>query len=410
MRNILYILLALYPVLPSNYHIGPLGLGNACSVAIVLVFFIYKKARFEFVNIINNNYGYWQYIIFYVIISAVSAGVLVSATNLISLLLVSFVFISIVKNEKNLNIILNGIIITAIILALIGCFESFSGHYVFQETLLGGTGDNFRYGIMRCAGPFGNPIIYGLYQSIATLITYYQIKKTNKKRYKVAYIILALSIFLAVSRLSICFFLGVQLILILKQGVSKAVKTILVFILSIIVLIIFADVSGFETDKLLNDFFNAAGEALGNKTANMPSDGVGFGNRFDLYAWVIDAVGDNWLLGNGVRAEFMHVINPWTTKTSIEVHYLYVYFHCGIIGLILLIISYISNIQMLVKNILRTNIQGHLSFSYLLCVIFLAYYICLFGVQEVDLSRFYCELVSLGIAYTIFSSRRHVNA
>lgn len=397
-------------MLPSNYHIGPLGLGNACSVAIVLVYFIYKKAKFEFINIINNNYGYWQYIIFYVIISAASAGLLVSATNLISLLLVSFVFISVVKSEKSLNDILNGIIITAIGLAIIGCIESFSGHYVFQESLLGGSGDNFRYGIMRCAGPFGNPIIYGLYQSIATLIAYYQIKKTNKKLYRIAYIIIALSIFLAVSRLSICFFLGVQLILIMKQGVSKAVKTILIFIIAIVGLVVFSDISGFETEKLLNDFFNAVGEALGSKTANMPSDGVGFGNRFDLYSWVIDSVGKNWLLGNGVRAEFVHVINPWTTKTSIEVHYLYVFFHCGIIGLLLLIISYISNIKMLVKNIIKINVQGRLSFSYFLCVIFIAYYICLFGVQEVDLSRFYCELVSLGIAYTIFTNRRPVNA
>ena len=113
---------------------------------------------------------------------------------------------------------------------------------------------------------------------------------------------------------------------------------------------------------------------------------------------------DNKVLGKGLKAEFSHKLASWYTKTSIEVHYLYILYHCGYVGLIFLILSYLSTIKYFFKN--RNIIEQRNSFNKVLLVIFIIYYICLFGIQETDLTRFYCELIALGIAYTRISKNR----
>jgi len=159
------------------------------------------------------------------------------------------------------------------------------------------------------------------------------------------------------------------------------------------------DTIGFESFALVNDLVVSILKTLGiahEESSNV----IGFGNRFELYAWVIAAFGRNYWFGNGFDAAFSHQITSWLTKSSIEVHYLYVYFRCGIVGLSALILGYIGTLRFFGRK--RTCTLDHdtkLPFIKVLFLLLIVYYVSLFGVQETDLTRIYCELIAMGIGY-----------
>ncbi|HBG3382977.1 TPA: hypothetical protein KQB18_004208, partial [Clostridioides difficile] len=152
---------------------------------------------------------------------------------------------------------------------------------------------------------------------------------------------------------------------------------------------------------LVEDFFTSLASLLGARVQIVGDETIGFGNRLDLYAWVANDVGNNWLLGLGVGTPFTHVLNEWTIKTSIEVHYLYIYYQCGLTGLVLLVASFLCTLRYIASNLdsSRDGVEGNQLF--LLLLILGLYYICLFGVQETDLTRLSCELVALAIGISV---------
>ena len=65
-----------------------------------------------------------------------------------------------------------------------------------------------------------------------------------------------------------------------------------------------------------------------------------------------------------------------------------------------LLLSYIGNIFYFGKRRkYKLSDEKNITFGKLLILMLILYYVCLFGVQETDLTRFYCELIVLGIGY-----------
>lgn len=396
----------LYPILPVNYYIGSLSYSNLCSMMIIIIYLLGIKNK-KIINIFKFNFFFWLYLVVYAIFVFCTTNYLVGVAWIFSTILVSLVLIDIIRTEEQFFKIINMIICSSVILSIIGIFEAFTHIYLIQGNLLE-VSENMRYGILRATGPFGICINYGLYQAISAIIIFYKktdnrLKCKKSKLLNVAYVLVIFSVFLSVSRLAMCLFIAVQAILYLQLGLKKALRNFCIGIIIIAILIIILDTIGFSIFDLINDFTVSFYELIGINVEYKTSKTIDFGNRIDLYEWVINDMNGKTLLGKGLEAGFMHKIADWCTKTSIEVHYLNVFYHCGYVGLMFLILSYANTIKYFFKN--RNIDKEKNSFIKVLLTIFVIYYICLFGIQETDLTRFYCELVAIGIAYIRIKNR-----
>ena len=151
---------------------------------------------------------------------------------------------------------------------------------------------------------------------------------------------------------------------------------------------------------LVDDLLQTVDQLLsGNSTSS--STTVGVGNRFDLWMWVYLSMGNNWVWGNGAITKFAYKVYEWQTKTSIENQYLFILWHNGLVGLVLLILSYVSTLRFSWKRrhcYMDQDKEG-LSFNYVVFILMAVYYVVALGVQETDLTRMYSIMIALLIAY-----------
>lgn len=413
-NSIIYILIILYPILPLNIYLGPLSLANVDSLAIVTLYFL-KKRNLTIINVFRYDPLFWMYLLTYFVFSLFTSSVMAGIAWFFSTIAVSLVLIQLINSEQDVYRMIDSFSISAFGLGIIGIVESFSRHYLIQTSIYEGWSDRFRYGLLRCAGPFGHPINFAFFQAIAALFCFYRLQNghisTKKKRYLlITYFIAIISMIMTVSRLPICFFIAAQFIMIVRLGVRKAIKYAMSTTILIVMLLIIMDTAGVGVFTLIFDLFASVLKMLGIESSIDYSTVKGFGNRFELYTWVINAVGSDFLFGKGINATFEYKLADWFTKTSIEVHYLYIYFRCGLIGVCSLILSYISTLKMFAKNkylYFQSEEKIHLVPT-LICILLL-YYVCLFGIQETDLTRLYCELIAIGIAYIRICKRKIVD-
>lgn len=399
-RLLLYVAIALYPVLPVNFYIGSLSYANVCAVLIILLYVTSEHGRLPPIRMFRENKAFWIYEIFLLIATALTLDVLHGVTSLVSSIIVPLIIADLARYEDNRHRIIDGVVLVAVALSIIAFCEALSGQYIIQSNLLSET-DGVRYGVLRAAGPFGNPILLGLYQAIAALLCFYRIAFDNNSDslpFSIcAYVIIVASILFTVSRLALCLFAVGQIILLLRKGMLFSIVYLYAAFALVLVGIIVLTALGFSLGDLVEDFFASLASMLGIGAQSVSDNTIGFGNRLDLYAWVVDDVGNDWLLGLGVGAPFSHTINEWTTKTSIEVHYLYIFYQCGLIGVLLLVTSYLGTLHYIAGKFSSEKEESKTNQLFLYLVILGLYYICLFGVQETDLARLNCELVALTI-------------
>lgn len=403
-----FFILMLYPVMPLNYYVGPLSYANFCGLLLFASFFIFRLNRFHLV-VFKEDWPFWQYLLIYTLFNFATASPLNGLAWLCAYLLANVAIILSIENSSDLYKAIDGLICVGVLLGLLGIAESISGKYFIQNALMERTDGSagLRYGVLRSTGPFGTPINFGIYMAISSILITYRLSTNISKDYKkvlyVSYLPLLLGMFLSVSRLAICVFVAAHAILLYSMGVRKSLSIIAGVLLIIAIVTALADLFGIDLSvltKALSDFFSSFLALFSGDQQSSSSNVVGFGNRFDLYKWVIDFVGKNWLTGLGVKAEFSKVLNPWTTKTSVEVNYLYIYLQCGIIGLFSLILFYIGNITYISKyRKIRISGENRFGFAETVYIIIILYYISLFGVQETDLARVHFLLISLVISY-----------
>lgn len=400
--KLLFFLIFLFPFLPTNFYIGPLNYSNVCVVLIVMVYLLTRR-KCIIINPFIYIGAFWVNLIVYAVFALATDSILTGVAYFIAQFAISCIVISIIKNEKDFYKIIDNFLLSAIVLGVVGVIEALTKTYLIQGAIFNGT-DSIRYGVLRSVATFGHPINFGIYQGIAAILAFYRLKTVISRKQKrlcmSAYLLSIISMFLSVSRLAICLFVAIQLILLLQMGIRNFMKYICMAGLFIVIIISILDLTGLGITELFHDLVETVrGDVLGLQSTSSNS-AIGMGNRYDLYKWVIDAVGENMLLGKGVGATFSFQMNPWFTKTSVEVHYLYIYFQCGLVGLLSLVISYISSLRFFGRNSgVLNNKEKVFSFSKVLFVTLFVYYICLLGVQETDLTRMYCLLISLGIAY-----------
>ena len=222
---------------------------------------------------------------------------------------------------------------------------------------------------------------------------------------KLCYFISVLNIFLTVSRIPILAYILVQVVLIYHKSQKKFLNYLIIGCVVILICIIFGTAFGLKI-PFVDDLVQTISQIFSGNTEST-SKTIGVGNRFDLWSWVYLSMGNHWTWGNGMTAKFAYEVYTWQTKTSIENQYLFVLWHNGIVGLVMLILSYISTLIFTWKRRKQYINQGNekISFNVVMFVIMIVYYIAELGVQETDMTRMYSVFIALIIAYNRIANK-----
>ena len=402
---------ATFVILPQYvYVVGRINIVNA-SALLFLLLYIVIEAKIIKLKLVELIFPFWLYMAVYAIQFFVTAGVVKGLSFTLSYIIIPYLAVSLIDSEKRLQLTIDSLITGGFVLAIIGIVESAMGSNFIQP--LAASGSEFfhevRYGLLRIMTTFGQPIAYGIFQVfIVTLITYkLTFAQNHRIFYRIAYIVSVANVFLTISRMPIMMLILTQGYFLLKK---KGNRTILYVVFLLPIIFIVADILNIKVpfiDDLVTTIISifTGSTAIGNSANSV----VGVGNRFDLWFWVLSSMKGAWIFGHGLTAQFAYEVHAWQIKTSIENQYLQILYYNGIVGLVLLIISYISTVK---YTIIQEQKYGCLenekiSFNSIMRVLLLVYYIIELGVQESDMRRLYAIIIALLISYNRINKDRY---
>lgn len=402
----------LYPILPQYvYVVGGINMVNTL-LAIFCFVYIFMYGKISRIALKDSIIFYWVFMIMMTIKYLADAGPLKAATYAMSFVLLPLFFISVIDTKSKFIKVIDTLIAAGLFLGILGLIESVMKFNFIQ--LLASDGTEFfhevRYGLLRIMTTFGQPIAYGLYQVfIIVLINYRKGVKHNKRYLNICYVISTLNILLSVSRIPILAYIIIQILLIYRKSKKKFLNYMAFICVVALAGTIVGTAFGFKI-PLVDDLLQTVDQLLsGNSTSS--STTVGVGNRFDLWMWVYLSMGNNWVWGNGAITKFAYKVYEWQTKTSIENQYLFILWHNGLVGLVLLILSYVSTLRFSWKRrhcYMDQDKEG-LSFNYVVFILMAVYYVVALGVQETDLTRMYSIMIALLIAYNRVANKSEGN-
>lgn len=384
--NILFLIfIFLFPILPQFIYILPgINIVNFTNVLFVLLFLMLKKR----ITIPKAPIKIFLFYFFYCLICLISVGIFKFFTYFISFIFIPFAFILFIDSKKKFNKVIDILILGGVCLGIFGLFESLFEKNILHYFILDKSTifTEKRYGFLRIMTTFGQPIGYGCYQVfIVALINFKLITNKNKTKYIFAYFLCALNILLTVSRIPIFFFIFLQIIILFIETKKRNIPLLILTIMIVgIIFICFTNIFDISFFKDINSTFI---QLFNNDYQNYSST-IGFGDRFNLWKWVIEDMKGHWFVGHGFDTTFSHTITSWFTKTSIENQYLNILYYCGLIGVLLMICSYIYILKLTKKN-KKSKFNSIVYFTLIL------YYFFQLGVQESDLTRLYLIIIVL---------------
>lgn len=400
---ILYALF-LYPILPQYiYIVNGVNILNF-MIAVVIMLYVIIRRRIYFIYFSTSIPMFWLYTFFYAIMMYKTAGFLKFATFTMLYFVFPYILIELTNSERRFFHAIDVVINAGFIMAILGIIESVLGFNFFQ--LFAKSGMEFfyevRYGLLRIMGTFGQPISYGIFHVFITMLVIYRISTNDsKKEYLyLVYIMSTLNIFLSVSRTPILMYVFSSILLLYSSSKKNFLNYCLVGVVLICMGNIIFNYLGIEI-PLISDLIQVI-KTFSSNSDGITSNGEGIGNRLELFRWVSESMGNNWILGNGFNTPFEYEVYEWQIKTSIENHYLNIMWYMGVSGLVLLILSYIN--ILIEANAIKwkkrkLSMENNLSFLQIASIVFISYFVGLLGVQETDTARIFTVYVTFLICY-----------
>lgn len=400
-------LLALYPLLPQFVYIANgINILNLTSIALFGVMLLgIKDIKWRLPVFLVP---YFIFNLFYSIYCCIEMDYFRALQYFLNYCLIPLALISQIDSKERFLVGIDTLIRVSFFIGLFGLFESFTQVNIFQ--LLGTSQTPFfheiRYGLLRIMTTFGQPISYGLFQVFnAALILYrLSIKASTEDGHAVGYLVFAfiistVNVFLTVSRIPVIAWMVVALVF-LRKGLrlTRVQFTIISAFISMLICLLFF-MAGVSI-PFVSDLIAAIGNSLGFSSNSF--SGPGIGNRLDLWYWVADSMNDSWIIGKGTLVEFSYEVHPWQIKTSIENQYLSTLFHTGLIGLLLLLLSYfviLFKTHQSASRFRALSFETRFSFSFVVFTVLFIYFICELGVQESDMARTYAVWLVLFSSY-----------
>ena len=394
--------LFLFPILPQYiYLISGINLVNALTALMLIYCIILMK--FKRIKMRQYIVLFWMYMVFYAIRYLMDGEWMRSITHFISFILVPYMVICITDTPKKFFKAVDILINADMVMGLIGIVEAISKVNIFQLFAPEGTWffHDIRYGLLRVMTTFGQPIAYGLYQLfIVALVSYRQstnIGISKMKFLKFVKIIAIINVVLSVSRGAIFSLIALMVMLAYNRNKRKFYVTIITIIGIFIIATMIYNVSNMSI-PFIDDVISIINQLLFGQSSNA---GSGIGDRMNLSEWVFEVMDDNYIWGMGTTAEFVYQVYDWQVKTSIENQYLCVMYNLGLVGMVLLILSYLNVLMYSFKNNKKNGsiLNEKISFNKVAGILLLIYFIELLSVQETDMTRMYVIMIALIISY-----------
>lgn len=290
-------------------------------------------------------------------------------------------------------------------------FDALTGTKVVYEHA-----NALRFGLARNRGALdvsiNNGMLLCLVLCVAAYVLIYASKK-ERKWYQLCYIIIFVDTFLTLSR-AIWMELIITQILIFVVLTPRSKRKIIGRILLIcvcgglILMLIKPDVLE-KVVYIFKEMFSSTYDAFsGTDTAESGEMSYGVGHRFLLWKWVWEKTQGYLLLGTGYAIPFVYVATPTYIKKSIEVMWLYMFYHVGFVGLFGYIVFQIGSITHMIKGHKaekKVDEDKKITFNYVMLVATVLYFVTQFSCSAFEDLKFYYIMLALVFAYNKICKR-----
>ena len=417
--NIICFFATVYPITPDYFRI--MGMPAQIVETVVCIALLLLGERFTIPVPKGETIG-WTYKMTIIWALAMSIIYCVHGSNyaILSTALpwaVLFPFlIKHVNTEKKLLTIIDILMFAGFIVSILAVFDEISGINVFWNLNNSGTDiyvHEARLGIARVYSFSSHPNSYALYCLFIEALLFYRIFciGAGKVWHKCAYVMVFISACCTASRSAIIAILITQLALLWMCGYRKFFKYIICVLCAIGVILLLVSIAFPDVFKEISNVFILIMAVFSDSYADLlrslgyqwTTNGVA--DRLVLWKIVFSKMKGHYLIGYGpsklLEGVFLkNSLGVSNEKTSIEVQMLLVLYRYGII---VTVIEEARNIVQLVaaykaKNTLRSW-ENKIGFNKLCFVIFLAYFLMLFTLNQTDTIRIYMILSSTFLAY-----------
>lgn len=304
--------------------------------------------------------------------------------------------------------IIDFILLIFSIYAILCIIEGFSQFNIFDIILerqieLWGA-NSYRMGIYRSHGYCSVSINNGMILFMVWMLASYRLYNVTKVKYLIPFILIGISLFLNLSRMVIIVAVAAQLLILIQLKKSKLFSYICCTILVLIgIMLLFPEKVESIFSDIYNTFIPLIEEFFGNTERNNGMFSGGSGHRFALWNWVYNSTKDSLLLGQGYGSVFNYIyyVNGfYVIKESIEVHWLYLLYHAGVLGLSGFICYQFYCIkEMLSTRVISKNSLEKPTFVNVFIIMSLGYFAILFTCAGFEDLELYYILFPLFLAY-----------
>lgn len=328
-------------------------------------------------------------------------------------ILIPLVIFEKINTENKIRRYFKALVFVFAIYSIISLFETFYGFNIFEK-IYGYTIDRYaaneiRFGLYRsfgfCTVSINNAILMNMVWCIAN---YVMCKEShNKIKNTVLWAIIGIYTILILSKAVMIIAILSQIVLFMRN-ISKriTIKDVFkMFVIGIImVLVLSSNLTAVKYAK--NIYIPIVNQLLG--TDFMYDDSFsagGFGERMQLASWVIEDLGNKWLLGVGYSQKFYHAFvkvsasghrSTWY-KESIENTWLHYLYRTGLVGLSGFVLYQIGCIKK-EFNILNRESERY-SMSFLFIVLTVGYFVLILSCFAQEDLRLYFILYAIYASY-----------
>lgn len=411
-KNIIAIFAFLFPIIPLYFQIAGVNGINALSALFIFCVLMAKGTK---VNMKISLSAVSIVVSIWIICRCASFVVSGDMLEIIYFLLrtvgVFYALNKIISNRRYFLLMIKAVVYSCFFVSFFGLVEAVTHFNIFS--LLNTTGElNYnplRFGLLRILSFSSHTIVYGIYLmfGLALCLYYMQFVKNSKRQYRVyqiGYILIWINMLLTLSRSSIIAAIVSQLMILYFSGARKFFINLLKIIVVAAVAMVLLSLAVPKVADMITNVWYMILAMLNDDYASLISSSFGednlggVGNRVDLYAWVAEEMRGHWLWGHGMGAEFSHSYSAtnglyfWMAhKTSIEVQYLDVLYHYGLIGMLTEIAVYLGLLFSAIRNKLsKKNWEPSVGFNGVAFSVFVCYFAAMFAVnQSSDRNIFY---------------------
>lgn len=391
-REIFIVLLVILAVMPGYTQIAGHNVTSMLTPVLMVTYFL-TNGKVQFHKCTNKEIPLFLFIIFRIIAYIANGELFTAAAFVIFLLFSRQLIYDYVTDEEKLERVIDIILNVAVVLGILGLFEAITEQNFFL--LLNNSGqiitrNERRLGIIRIISFTTQTSHYSIYCCICLFLSLYMYyTKANKKRYRNINILLLANLIFTGTRMVILVMVGCYALIQFRRSSTKFFRRSMVLLIGVVIILLFMNQT--YIGQLLIMFMS---QIIPGLESLLKADAVAsaeqsniIGSRLQLYSWVFNSMSGHWLTGYGEKVEFSYeyVVRymgySWTQiKDSIEVNYLSMIYHYGILSMITETFMMIWNLYKSFKaSYIEKKLYGRMRFMSYCHYIFLMIILCWFG-------------------------------